>query len=385
MQRMPTVLHLRSSTGLYGAEQVLLSLLPGLTAHGFRPVLATLTPESQTQPALVREAHARGLEAYALACAGRISLSTVAAVRRLATTVGADLIHVHDYKSAVHGWLAARARLPLVTTVHGQCSGDLRVLIYNWIERRMARESAQVCAVSPDLQQQLIQSGVAAHRTHAVPNGIDTTRFQPADRTAVRRALGLPPDARVVGTAIRLAAEKRPLALLQALAQARSLGLPSCQLLIAGDGPLRSRVEAEISALGLRDQVRLLGVRSDMAALYPALDAFVLISEREGMPMSLLEAMACNIPPIVTPVGAIPEVLAELPSTLVRTVALADTTGLAHSLTGFSPPEAQRPLLRARVLERYASSHLARHHARIYQQALALPAALETPPEVQKA
>jgi glycosyltransferase involved in cell wall biosynthesis len=81
------------------------------------------------------------------------------------------------------------------------------------------------------------------------------------------------------------------------------------EAVIAGEGPDRRRLEREISALGLEDSVRLVGERSDVSRLLANGDVFVLSSRSEGLPMSVLEAMATGLPVVASRVGGVPELL----------------------------------------------------------------------------
>jgi glycosyltransferase involved in cell wall biosynthesis len=184
----------------------------------------------------------------------------------------------------------------------------------------------------------------------------------------------LAPEARVFGTAMRMAAPKFPIGLVEAFAAARPRIGASALLLIAGDGPMRAGLEARIEALGLSGAVRLLGVRDDLERVYPAFDAFVLPSLSEGLPMALLEAMAGGIPPIATAVGRVPEVIEGVAAAPLPP---GDVAALACALADFAPAAAAAPdrdALRSRVLERYAAGSLARAYAEVYRD-LRRPAA----------
>ncbi|MFM1987603.1 MAG: hypothetical protein RJA99_560 [Pseudomonadota bacterium] len=373
--RPPRVLHLRSSAGVYGAERVLLTLLPALPALGIEVVLGCLRNPYQPAVALHEHALAAGVDSRLVRCDGRLDLGTVAAIRALADETGADLLHVHDYKGAFHARLANRPRRPLVATMHGQFADSAAVRVYNWIERRLARGADRICVVSDAMRGPLERAGVPRARTIEVPNGVDIGRFRPADRAAARDALGLPREARVFGTAMRLLEVKDPLGLVTAFARA---DLGAARLAIAGDGPLRTPLQARIDALGLGPRVRLLGVRDDLERVYPAFDAFVLPSRSEGLPMALLEAMACGVPPIASAVGRVPEALAGLPQGTAATVPPGDAAALAAALAAFAPPPGAAEALRARVLERFSSGALARAYAEVYR-GLVVPVARAGP------
>jgi glycosyltransferase involved in cell wall biosynthesis len=151
-----------------------------------------------------------------------------------------------------------------------------------------------------------------ADRVRVIRNGVDCETFRPDldQRIAVRRELGLPDDAPMVGIVAALRSEKNHTAFLQAADQLRD-AFPSAHWIIVGDGPERPRIEAEISRLDLADRVHLLGTRHDTPRLLAALDLFTLCSHNEASPVSILEALACEIPVVATDVGSVAESVVE--------------------------------------------------------------------------
>ena len=140
----------------------------------------------------------------------------------------------------------------------------------------------------------------------AVYNGIDLSRFVP-DRSLgedLRKELGVGPDDFVFFNAGRLTAAKDQDNLLRAFSR-----LPHGQLWIAGEGELRDELSSTVAALGIRERVKLLGARSDMARCYNAADCFVLSSAWDGFGIVLAEAMACGLPVITTDAGGCAEVV----------------------------------------------------------------------------
>jgi glycosyltransferase involved in cell wall biosynthesis len=139
-----------------------------------------------------------------------------------------------------------------------------------------------------------------------IPNGIPLGDFDPtrAERPRVRKELGIPDDAFVVGTVGRLAPEKDQALLLAALAPL--LG-PKVHVVIVGEGPERPALEK------LRESnaacIHLTGVRSDIPALLSAFDVFALTSKTEGLPLVIPEAMAAGLPVVATAVGGLPDIV----------------------------------------------------------------------------
>ena len=205
-------------------------------------------------------------------------------------------------------WLGRRFDLPVVVTARGSDVSQLPAYV---VPRRLIRGeirgSDAMVAVSAALRDALLALGAPAQHVHVLRNGVDLDLFRPpADRPAARAALGLErPTLLSVGHLIERKGHHRAIA---AMAH-----LPGCALLIAGDGPERGALAAQIARHGLSDRVRLLGARphAELPALYGAADALVLASSREGWANVLLESMACGTPVVASDIWGNPEVVRE--------------------------------------------------------------------------
>lgn len=150
-------------------------------------------------------------------------------------------------------------------------------------------------------------SGFACDAFSVIPNGIDPFRFQPsaAARTAARNELGIAADTLLIGCVARAHPDKRHDLLLTALTRQ-----PDLHLLCIGDRlQSAAALRQGIHEQGLQGRVTLLDARRDIETLLPAIDIGVCVSDREGLPNSLLELMACGVACIGTRVGGIPELL----------------------------------------------------------------------------
>ena len=147
----------------------------------------------------------------------------------------------------------------------------------------------------------------AESRFVTIANGISQARAARA-REAVRNELGIAEGDRVVLTIASLTPQKAQHVLIDAFAWLRSR-VPGARLLIAGEGPLQAVLEARARASGVGDRVRFLGPRGDVADLVGAADVFALSSVREGLPITLLEAMRAGCPAVATHVGGAAEAI----------------------------------------------------------------------------
>jgi teichuronic acid biosynthesis glycosyltransferase TuaC len=240
-----------------------------------------------------------------------------------------DLIDAHYfYPDGIAAILLGRALdRPVVITARGT---DLNVISTYAVPRRWiqwaARHAAGLVTVSAGLKQRLIALGTPPERVRVLRNGVDLAMFRPpVDREAARRALGFTrPTLLAVGNLIPL---KRHALIVEALAH-----LPGIDLVIAGDGPERPRIEALVGLLGLADRVRLLGrmEQESLPGIYGAADLLVHPSLREGWPNVLLESMACGTPVLATNFDSAGEIIGAPEAG--RVLAEATPTGLAGAV-----------------------------------------------------
>jgi glycosyltransferase involved in cell wall biosynthesis len=358
------VLHVRSSAGLYGAEYVILGLLPALRARGAEGTLLCLHNPNTPNQALCEKAQALGLPAQRLPCRGRFDFATVNALRGLLARHPNALLHVHDYKSALNAWLArGRRNVPIVATSHGQFSSTLSLQLYHRLELSLMRRFERVCIVAEEMRPLLMRKGVAAARIVLIPNGIDTRRFAPEVAPLERADFGIDADAIVFGAAMRLTEQKNPLGLIDAFARVAA-ALPRAVLAVVGDGELRDAVAARACERGVAGRVRLLGARGDLERFYTMIDVFVLPSLYEGLPLALLEAMAAQRPIVATAVGEVGDVLTGLGGALVPPGDAPALAGAMHA-AALQPP-ATTAALRARVVERNSVERMAGDYAALY-------------------
>lgn len=244
-------------------------------------------------------------------------------IRRLVERVRPDIIQVNSSKAGFVARIALRRRsVRMVYVVHGWAfrRGGLGSFAYAQAERATAPLTDAIVCVSERDRAAAEARGIASREIlHVVHNGIAVP-----ERPLLR---GRWPDRPVLVCVARLAPPKNLQALLIALAQP---GLEPWRLRIIGDGPDRPRLEAQRAALGLGHRVEMLGERRDVDAQLIAADAFVLPSDSEGLPYSILEAMAAALPVVASDVGGIPEEVVD--GTTGVLVPRGDTGALARAL-----------------------------------------------------
>jgi glycosyltransferase involved in cell wall biosynthesis len=244
---------------------------------------------------------------------------------RLVFREAPDVIHTHTAKAGTLGRLAAalfnltrsrRRRCLVVHTFHGHVLtgyfGPAMNVAVRLVERTLARITDRVVTISPAQREDIVTRFriAAAARTTVVPLGLDLDRLARLDPSAphLRRQLGIPEQAFVVGYVGRFVAIKDLATLVHAFARVAAARTDAV-LLLVGDGPLRPEIEGLVASLSLRDQVRLAGWIDDLAPLYATIDVCALSSLNEGTPVALIEAMAAARAVVATRVGGVADVV----------------------------------------------------------------------------
>lgn len=241
------------------------------------------------------------------------SLSYTAGGTAVLTRLRPDVIHAHDLLSPSSIALVAGTalRVPVVAKVLSTGKGgDIDRLLTKPLGgerlRLMARRFAAFVGLSAEIEEELIDHGVASGKIHRIPNGVDVERFRPADsaeRYALRRSLGVRTDAPLAVYAGRFAPVKRLDVLLEAFKQAPG------QLLLAGDGSEGRRVRALAQHPDLVGRVHVRDTVEDPVPLYRAADVYITASTTEGMSGSVLEAMAAGLPVVAARASGMSELV----------------------------------------------------------------------------
>jgi glycosyltransferase involved in cell wall biosynthesis len=287
-----------------------------------------------------------------------------------------QILHASSSKAGVLGRLAAvAARVPIrFFTVHGwafSAYSGVPSQLYRVADRLMAPlTTVTICVSENELAAGLEAGTCRADRSVVIRNAVDVAAaYRSRHDRAVPRLIG-------VG---RLKAPKDFLTLIRALA---ALSGDLFEALIVGDGPDRAAVEAEIRRLGLDGRVRLVGERDDVPKLLADSDVFVLSSRSEGLPVSVLEAMAAELPVVASRVGGLAELVVDGETGIL--VPPGDAPALAAALGRLIEGRDQRRRLgaagRARAERLFDLAAFRSAHVELYDRELALTGAVAEPP-----
>lgn len=293
------ILHILSSLNVGGMEQFVMRLAAAQIRRGYAVNVLALHGGP-----LISEAAQNGICTQVLS--GRSRLTRAFRAGRVVTAFRPNVIHAHNQTSLHYATLGKKlTRARVVMTNHGQGQGSPRTpSASEWAS------TDAVVAVSRAVADRMSDAPVA-NRLSVIVNGV-VSPDTPNDRLALRRKLGIADD-EVVGIIVaRIDGLKGHELLLWSLTLLPASTAQKTRLLVAGDGAKREAMEELAHDLKLgSEKVLFLGHRRDVSDLLSAADFFALPSLMEGLPLSMLEAMAHRLPVVATPVGGIPELVEE--------------------------------------------------------------------------
>ena len=221
-----------------------------------------------------------------------------------------QIVETHNVKS--HFLMRSSGlwrKYPWIAFHHGYTSTDLKMQLYNQLDRFSLRAAARVVTVCGPFKHLLENRGVDSARITVQHNAIRPFEPVGVDRIdAVRRTLGCAPGTPVLLMVSRLSHEKGHLDFLEALALLKRRGV-HCHALIVGEGPERAPIERARQRLQLIEDVTLVGQQNDVRPYFAVATLYVMPSHSEGSPLALLEAMAARIPTVASNAGGIPEIV----------------------------------------------------------------------------
>jgi glycosyltransferase involved in cell wall biosynthesis len=302
-----TVCHVFSGDLWAGAEVVIFNLLSALRQEPGLRVIALALNEGE----LTRQLREAGVTTHVISESRHGLVGLVRRATRLLRGEAIDVLHAHRYKENLLAWLLAW-RLgvrELVTTIHGlpeapenrgaavQAVGWMRrldLLVVGWMY-------SMAVAVSTEMKNTLIgRYGFREERIRVIRNGARFPALAPTPGSDLRPFH--------IGTVGRLVPIKGLDLFLEVAAEVRR-AVPTARFSILGDGPLRDDLGRQAVRLGIADAVEFLQPRPDPFEYYRSLDLYLNTSIHEGLPLSVVEAMACGKPVVSAAVGGIPEIV----------------------------------------------------------------------------
>jgi glycosyltransferase involved in cell wall biosynthesis len=319
-----TVVHVTWGLVAGGAEMYALTLASNLDDKKFRSVMCAV----DTGGALEGEIKRLDIPYSVMNRRQGIELGLMWRLYKLFRKHRARVVHTHHFNQLFYSFIGAKlAGAKIIHTEHSIEAYKRKRLCVAL--RALSIFCSRVIAIGGDGARVLRERvGIPERKLEIIRAGVDTSRFT-GPRSEARAALGLAEPDRVVAIVARLYPEKNHRLLVEAFAEV-SRRVESARLLIAGDGVEEDAIRREVERLNLTGSVKMLGVRRDVARILAASDVFALSSDREGLPIAVLEAMAAGKPVVATSVGDLPLVVRD--GVTGRVVPPRDRGALAEAL-----------------------------------------------------
>ena len=365
-----TVVHFVDSSAFGGNEQALLHLLAGLDRRRWRSVLL-----HHAEPGLAPLLEgARRLNVKTKIVPKLWRMRTIAGLPRFLHQLRLECpavfhAHLNWLLSCKYGLLAAAlSRVPAIIATAQQFMEPPWGRTVNLQQRLFEKSLDRYIAVSGAVAQQLCQTfRVPPHKVQVIHNSIPSSGFDGPANQALRSALSRGTDHPILLTVARLDLQKGHTYLFKAIRQ-----FPDAIFVMAGDGPARTVLETQAHDLGIDNRVIFLGHRKDIPDLLASCDVFVLPSVYEGLPLSVLEAMAAGKPVVATAVGGTPEAVVEGETGFL--VPPGDPAALATAIQRLlsNPSLAQKmgAVGRVRVRQEFSSATMVQRVTQTYEELL---------------
>ena len=300
-------------------------------------VLAYIRDIRDREFTISRKAQAKGLSFFEIEERSKFDPRVLRNLKRIVADHDINIVHGHDYKSDLMAYLLRlglrKRKIKLVATAHAWVMLGWKGSLYRRMDLSVMRRFDHLIAVSHATKEEMIAAGLPGSLISVVHNGIDTEVWSPnrVGRT-LREELGIPETEPVIGYVGRIMPEKDLQTWIRAVATVATR-FPQAHFVLVGEGKDDSTLEQlrRLAAdLGIAAKTHFIGYRSELLPVYAAFDMFLLTSRREGLPNSILEAMALGLPVVTTDVAGARELVANGCTGYV--LPQGDHAGLARAL-----------------------------------------------------
>lgn len=356
----PLIVHLIYCLSTGGLERVMANCIRELNNNPFRHIVISLTDASDFAKELPAD-----VAVFCLNKKPGADLWLHVRLWRLLRKLKPNVLHSYNLATLEYhpvAWLAG-----VKGHLHAEHGRDIadphgEIVKYQRLRRWLSPFLNTFISVSADLQQWLkTVVRISSEKNHLIYNGVNTETFKPAkDKNSIFTFIHV----------ARLSPVKNQQMLIAAAVLLQQHDKSPWQLCIVGDGPARNSLEQFSQQAGLKpERICFLGERKDVAELMAKSHVFVMSSIAEGVPMTILEAMACGLPIISTAVGGIPELISTSEGILVEQ---QDTAGFASAMLSYLQyPNKQKEhgnIARTKVCQKFSEQTMVQKYAAWYQK-----------------
>lgn len=370
------ILHLRTSQGVYGAEKVILGLAG--SCEKTRHTIGCLTKKGKYGRSFLEEIRRLGLQGEEIQSSYNIwDFRAVWHIVKIMKERRIGILHTHDFISDILGFLASRIyRVPLVKTEHGKTyNRNLWINICKKIDDRIITEFFDhIVYVSENTKQNKVNKP-GIKNLSVIHNGVDVDAFSLLNSKSnfselnIKNELGIPSDAKVIGSIGRLSAEKGYDYLLKAAQRLVNSYESKVVFLLLGEGKMEDELKNLVNELGITSKVVFSRYRSDIPQIMSIIDVYVSSSLTEGFPISVIEALAAGKPVVATNVGGVPDLIKDGSTGLL--IPPGNSEALVNSITQLLDNEAMAKQFgdagRELVRKNYSVKTMAAKYEDIYE------------------
>ncbi len=299
------VMHIILDMGPGGAERVVLSYLKKMDKSLFEPMLCVLW---RVFPSEINEVEKAGITYYHMKKKSGWDTKTLLELAAIIKKEKIDILHLHNISAIIYGTLAAllSTRPKIIRTEHNvvRATNSFKKNVLTFMRYLLGTFHQKIIAVSDEVKRSRMGVDPFFKKKYiTIYNGIETTPYEkPVDIDQYRKEFGFDKNNIVFGKIASMYPQKAHEVLFDAVKLVLS-EIPEARFLLVGDGPRKSELEAIVSEMGLENEIIFTGIRRDIPRLLGFIDVFVLSSDWEGFPITILEAMASGTPVVVTDVG----------------------------------------------------------------------------------
>jgi len=369
------VLHLRSSGGMLGAENVVLELAKESSTFGYEGIVGALKNMEDPTPEFITVAESRGLKTKIFECACSFDIRAALNIKKFINNHQVKILHCHGYKEDVFGLVTRAGRISKIATNHLWKTSTLKAKCYCLMDALIIRSYDRIVGVSDEIVQGMNNVGI--RNAFKIANGIDCARFniKPVDAAFVKK-YNLQTSDFVLGMISSLSYEKNHQAVFKAIS---GMDKPNLKLLIVGSGYLDKDLRKQVEEMGLSERVVFTGTLSNVTDVLSVVKVFLLPSLSEGLPMALLEAMASGKAVVASNVGEVGNVVEHHVNGLL--VERNNIDELRSAIEFFFENKEKISeygcAARSRVVAKFSSKIMAQNYCKIYDSMLSSVASME--------
>ena len=364
------ILHIIPTLVRGGAEKQLTLLASNLAPDRYDVHVCALTSAGSYQQVL----NENGIPVHVIGKSWKVDFQAYRRLRSQIKSLRPDIVHTWLFAANSYGRQAALScGVPYV--VAGERSIDpWKTSLHFWIDRHLARRSQAIVVPSAGVREFYVQHGIPRNKFHVIANGISLNECQEGpSRAELLARINIPADAQLIGVVARLWSQKRLKDAIWA-GELVSAVHPHAHLVLLGDGPDRWRLERYSRQVHLDGRIHFLGHREDASCFFPHFDCLWSTSAYEGLPNSIMEAMAAGIPVVASDISGNRDLVVSGETGYL--FPLGDRAALARQTSQLLENESLRQQLgragRLRLQNCFSLGQMIQHYDELYQHLLTL-------------